>query len=522
MLVLLLSAAACQGKTISVYYNSATRDFSVHAGIYDKNAAARAIFEDTFDQTGWANLQIDVRGNYNNTVRMKAAGVAEGYLTKTLFLNHKKNIENSLCENWIECSSGNIPTDIDQFFSDNYEWVKQYLASAPSSDFIAACKLVMEQFEGIVYGSNLVSGEKLTSAKLWEYASHKSIYDLARMKGIAKTRSIPLMRKGTGFFSTPSNFKDLYIGHASWSDYVESLKIAKRYRIVLEGNMSMYDRRSISGVPFMIHSDDDWEITDNGFVHMSAGIAMSDEAIKKITPSSEGLPSWLRASAASLESNTGKSWGESYCHKPLALSGIEHLLIDVKQLKYGEGLSPHFAVVVDEIPGLVDWKDVSEEAEKTQYYGIYDVPRIDSVYQAAGYKSLAAANPLIFDKEKSARVKILENRHRVRSFENTKTLIRENDPVKITYQEKKYNAAMAPRSDLEESGSTCDGAIDGKATSLTRILHSYWQGINSPTYDDLPVFSFSGSKCCMETVHQGIPDKLEFEWQDHYFDLDLE
>ena len=80
----------------------------------------------------------------------------------------------------------------------------------------------------------------------------------------------------------------------------------------------------------------------------------------------------------------------------------------------------------------------------------------------------------------------------------------------------------APRSELEKTGASCDGAVDGKATSLTRILHAYWQGINSPTYTDLPVFTFSGSSCCKETVHEGIPDKMEFKWQDHYFDLDLE
>ena len=522
MLALCFCAGVCLAKTISVYYNSAVAQFSVQEGIYDKSAAARAIFEDSYDQTGWANLQIDVRGNYPNSVRMKAAGVAEGYLTKGMFLNHKKNLESALCENWIQCQSGEIPTEIEQFFSENYEWVKNYLKTAQSSDFVEACKLVMEQFEGIVYGCNMVSGEQVTSEKLWQYVKHKAMYDLARMKKMAQTRKIPMMKKGTGFVSLPSNFKDMYIAHASWRDYSESLKIAKRYRIVLEGNMSMYDRKSMSGVPFMIHSDDDWEITDNGMIHMSAGIAISDDVIAKVTPRPVGLPSWLRATAASLESNTANSWADSYRQEPLALSGVEHFVVDVKQLKYGEGVNPNFAVVVDEIPGRCASVDVSKEIHQTQYYGIYDIPRISAIYDAAGYAQLATANPLIFDKEKSARVKILANRHRVRSFENTKTLIRENDPDTITYQEGKYEAAMAPRSELEKTGASCDGAVDGKATSLTRILHAYWQGVNSPTYADLPVFTFSGSSCCKETVHEGIPDKMEFGWQDHYFDLDLE
>jgi hypothetical protein len=507
---------------ISVYYNTGTGQFTVQEGLWDAYSVARGLFLDTFLQTGYSELQIEGSEIINDaTITSRAAGYAEAYLTRSLFKPHWENMKASLCKDWIVCQGdGTLPSALTDFMSADYQWVLEYLHQAGDTDFFRGCRLLLAQFQGLVDGYNNFSTDTISYGELWAYVSSRHLYDLARNLGVAKERAIqPLLRQATGFVAHPGDFKDIYIGHTSWRNYGESLKIAKRYRFRFPDNLTRFDRRVSSSAVFMLHSDDDFEMSDNAVVHLSSSIAVNKSVISTQI-SAMGLPSWMRALASSYASSSPSQWFTNYQTNPLQISGIEHLIVDLKKFKYADGFDTGFAFVVDEYINGILGQDVSTAMQNNGYVGTYDIPLIDEIYDRAGYPGFAAEQPLFFDREQAARPQILKARARITAFNHLRTLIRLNDPAKVVQQQNSTAAAIAARYDLLSTNAGCYGAIDAKATSLARILHLQWEGVTSPTFDNSPVFSFN-CDACANVAHGGLPDVLNSTWNSHYFDLAL-
>jgi hypothetical protein len=347
------------------------------------------------------------------------------------------------------------------------------------------------------------------------------LFDLGRFFNVSRSTADNLLkRRSTGYVGHPGDFRDFFIAHSSWRSYSEATRIAKRYRLRFPDNVTQFDRRVVSGYPFLLHSDDDFQLQDNAFAVLSGSIALSDSFITSAQISPAGLPPWLRALASSMIATSGNTWLANYQTSPMAVSGLEYCLIDIKHFQYQQGFSPGFVLIVDEIPGKIRGQDFTADLIQSKYFAIYDIPRIAEMYESAGYPELAQTQPLFYDRDQSSRVQILRARGTITTFSKMKLFIRLNNPTVVAQQQGLYSTGMAARRDLDQANAFCDGSIDGKVTSLTRMMHLHWEGINSPTYDDLPGFSFN-SNPCFGIAHTGIPMNLTFPWASNYFDLNL-
>jgi hypothetical protein len=527
MITLVHFFVLCSCRSVSVYYNENEDRFNVVENSYDHVAPARAIIFESVTKTGWTELHIETpRSCSDQDVCSEAAGVAEGYLTADLFDNHMINVQNELCRTVIHCKpDGSFPDVLTAFMKNNSEWTERAIDGAGSSDFITAARLFQKQISGLTIGYNFSRGKSLDRSLLWTYLSADMLPDIARTLGVAQSGSENFFpRMGTGFISHPGDFRDLLIAHTSWSGYGISQKIAKRYRVRHGLGWSSIDRRSCSSLPFVIHGGDDFQMGDNGMLIMSSPVGISNSVISSV--SYEGIPHWLRALAATQVSNSSGLWIENYNHEiGLRINGIEYLIIDSKRLVFGDRMRDNAIVIVDEIINMTRAQDFTDRFAKDGYFAIYNIPRIDEVYQRAGYSDLAAIDRLLFDQNQSARKLIFEDyivSSKVRDLASLKQLIRLNNPQVIARQRGRYIPAVAARGDLEVPDGKCGGAVDGKVTSLTRMLHLQWEGINSPSYDELVPFNFTTATACTGVKHQGIPDALRFSWIPHYFDLDFE
>lgn len=524
--MLLLLFSLISSRRISAYYSSESQSFTYKEDTYDTSAASRGIFYDNRTANGWSELQIEspqISSSYGSEIEARAAGYVEGVLTHDLFRSHQKNVISNICK-FVICENGAIPTRIVTFFQENYNWVSDHLKTPSTEEFFKAAKIGFAHFKGLVEGYNAVEqSNKLTELELYLYMSHSLIYDLARTWNITiKTVNPPLHRRATGMISHPGSYKDLFIGHNAWRPYGESTRVAKRYRLrYREFNESQIDRRTFSSYPLMLVSDDDFEIYDNAMVHMSSYIGIPEDIIDKTIPSIQGFPNWLRSYSAAQVSPTGPKWADNYKQTGLILTGVEHVIVDFKEFKYGKGFDANFIDVIDETPMGTRVKDATPHILEKGFFGTFDVPYDDEVYNMAGYDVLAKDNPEMYSYTENARYKFMDRKQdSISSIDRMKTIIYFNNPKTAGEQQNSYEYAMAGRLDLKSTDAECSGAIDSKATSLIRVLHNYWEGVSSPTHDDQSPVKLDGDVCKAE-AHEGVPNELNFNWIEHYFDLDL-
>ena len=530
MLSFLLSFSLSEQKVLSVNWDSASSRF-VTTEDYDETALARAIYSNDQNETGWYNLQVEGPRKSDNQLEAKAAGYLEAKLTGDLFLNHRTNVYAHICAKYVKCDNGEIPDKLKQFFSQNLDWVEQHIAVKNNeSTFYFAAKMIMAQIDGLVEGLNEDHpNEQITKADLWMYMSHAMIYDLARTKGmnLAQDDAPVIQRRGTAIVGRSSKPDNIFIGQTAWRHYGESIRIAKRYRIRFSSSLQIADRRSLSSYPFMIHSDDEFTISDQGLVVISSSIAMTKENAAAVHYSVQGMPYWFRSVAATLSAHSAGEWYEQYKDLMSTGTGIEYLIVDVDKFKYKEGFADEFVFVIDELPNNISGVDATPYFREKRFIGSYDVPYIEGIYKAAGYDTLAAQDPDWYSYTDSVRAKILQTKAQtIYQDSDLQKLIRLNDPSSVKQQNGSAVNAIAGRYDLNKDTSLqeCYGAYDAKITTLNRILHVQWAGQVGATRDSssVPALNLDTNAICKDESRVGVDPKQYNDWYDQYFDIEID
>lgn len=502
-------------------------------GKYDSDAAARGIFDDTdFNSTGWYNLQIEGKRGTDALAETHAAGYIEGIFTASFYKNHRNNVYQHLCSKYIKCEDNyTIPKVIRDYFKNNYNWVKLTGLSNPdmSDPWYFAAATTMAQIEGMVEAYNKVSNDDtLTIEDLWMFMSHASIYDIARAQGFALQQdNAPLFtRRGTVIVGRTSSLDNVFIGQTAWRTYGESVRIAKRYRLRYNSTGNIVDRRSLSSYPFMLHSDDEFCISDMGLAITSTSIITTNDYAKTVQASFQGYPYWFRNIVATLASHSAGEWFDNYKSEYSTGTGIEYILLDIKKFKYKEGYQDEFVLAVDEIPGQnAESKDMTSRLIEKRFVGSYDVPVVESIFKTAGYDTLAQTSPEWYSYENSARAKILQRTcQSIYDDDKMKTLIRLNDKDRYSEQGDTTTNAIAGRFELIKpaSDAMCFGAFDAKFTSIPRMLHSEWVGQVGASYDNLPQLNLLNADACDNSDYVGVDTQMYNGWVDQYFDIEID
>jgi len=528
-LSLYLSFIHCDSalRKISVYYNDTKKSFYFIENVYDSSSPARGLYQDKINETGWGDLQIEGPRMMDDSIESRAAGFAEAILTGHLLKPHMRNIYSHLCQNFIKCPGNyTIPEDITKLFKNNYDWTRETVMASPLDDpYYFAAHMMIYQIDGLVEGYNyLYPNDPITVYDLWTYYGHSGIYDIARSLNMAKNPNpTPIIRRGTVIVGQTAQPDDVYMAQTAWRSYGEAQRLAKRYRIRYSSHFSSVDRRSLSGYPFMLHSDDDFYLTDNGLAIMSTSIALSNEYIKSVKYTPQGFPSWFRMIVSAQYSHSCEDWYQQYRPSPFYGAGIEYVVVDIKKFKYKQGFDDEFIYAVDEIPELIVGGDVTSRMRDRRFFGSYDVPFFEDVFKKAGYTVFSAESPDLYSYEQSIRAKILQRKAQSFSdFESMKKLIRLNDPATIEEQKGSTANAIAGRLELVRpmTDATCTGAYDAKVTSVGRMLHMMWVGQSGASHDDLPKLYLDHCDPCDFEAREGIPSYMANDWVHNYFEIE--
>ena len=528
MFSFLITFSLSEQTILSAHWDESSSSFTF-TDDYDETATARAIFSNDQNLTGWYNLQVEGSRISDNELESRAAGILEGRLTHQLFKDHRTNVYAHICAKYVKCENGEIPAKIKQFFVDNYDWVEQHIPSSNNeSTFYFAAKMVLAQINGIVEGYNMENPtETITKYDLWMYMSHAMIYDLARTNGmnLAQDDAPVIQRRGTAIVGRSSAPDNIFIGQTAWRHYGESLRIAKRYRIRFNSSLQVADRRSLSSYPFMLHSDDEFTISDQGLAIVSSSIAMTKANASAVHYSAQGMPYWFRSIVATLSAHSAGEWYDNYKDLMSTGTGIEYLIVDIKKFEYKSRFQDEFVFVVDEIPSQVLGVDGTSYFREKRFIGSYDVPYIEEIYKAAGYDTLAANDPDWYSYSDSVRAKILQTKAQtIYQDSDMQSIIRLNDPDGVKQQNGSAVNAIAGRYDLNKDTSLqeCYGAYDAKITSLNRMLHLQWVGQVGASRDDVPELNLDTNSICKDESRVGVDPKQYNDWYDQYFDIEID
>lgn len=276
---------SCQingSNKVNIYTNS-TRD---------PNDIAYGIWSDSLNQTGWYQFHVTGNSSFPSKQIARCAGAIEGYSHSGRISQHFKLIQDMNFDNTTDNQS------IHDFLQTNLNFIRSSIISFPDSIYWTKIGILFSQFEGMVEGLSQAHSN-LSELDLWLLQSQGDLEDLTEL---------PFKRDHcSGLVRLLDDFSDLFMSHDSWSDYRDLHGELKEYNL----NIKEFKSKSITLSTRIgkISSYDDFYINDQGLFILETTIGnFNEDLYKYIIP--QNVFTWLRASLATWDSDSGKEWTE--------------------------------------------------------------------------------------------------------------------------------------------------------------------------------------------------------------------
>mmetsp|Transcript_544 Transcript_544/g.542 ORF Transcript_544/g.542 Transcript_544/m.542 type:complete len:376 (-) Transcript_544:91-1218(-) len=296
---------------------------------------------------------------------------------------------------------------------------------------------------------------------------------------------------------------DLYIAHNTHNTYSIMLRLFKSVTIEWDEYSDFMKAKTMrfSSRYGGIASKDDFYALDSGIVAMESSILIyNNELYKRIYP--ESVPYFVSVTVANWMSNTNEEWIDNYLNHYGGTHIAQWVLIDTKKEKY----SPGSINVLDAIMGDSEAFDVSKEFKAKGYWGGYNVPFSQRIFEECHY------DPVNHGYNTDERARIIASKiGEANTPESIRSLIRYNGNPSAPC------GSISPRCDLSEKGGSAFGAIDSKYTQATWIKNGSIKvlGVGAPTWnieEGFPPFKFSGRY--KDVPHRETPEELSFGWHE--------
>ncbi|KAL5017012.1 hypothetical protein ScPMuIL_006601 [Solemya velum] len=536
------SATFVQAETTisaSVTWNSTNNKFCIHDGIIGGSVAS-AKFINSINITGWSYLEVTTSEKYEDEMQAYAAGLVEGYITKELIALH-----------WINTAQGYCPEPLTpycqrlkNFLEKNLDWVNKKIEIYGANDtFWHQVDLVLVQISGITDGYSQSPGGTPVSRDLdvlgfYIFQVDGDFEDLETV--LAKTDiSRPL---GDGHCSAlikllPGN-KDLYVAQDTWSGFQSMLRILKKYDFSY--HYSAEDKRVVPGQistfssqPGRVMSGDDFYLISSGLASLETTIGNGNSSLwQYVTP--ESVLEGFRNMAANRLATTGLDWCKTFEQYNSGTYNNEWMIVDYKQFKPGQPPKEGLLYVLEQIPNLIVYDDMTDFLQKQTYWPSYNTAFFPEIFNMSGDQANVDKFGDWFTYDHTPRANIFRRDHiNVKDIDSMMKMMRYNDfkhdPLSRCNCTPPYSGenGISARSDLNPAngsypfgalGHRCHGGTDMKLTNSSMFSASLgFIAISGPTWDSLPPFQWSTSG--FDIPHFGHPDVFKFD--PVYFDGSL-
>jgi len=169
-----------------------------------------------------------------------------------------------------------------------------------------------------------------------------------------------LMRHGrcSALIKVLPDFSDVFVGHSTWADYSELLRIWKTYTLPLKNVPSKIV--SFSSYAGMISSTDDWYITDQELLITETTTQVEDEGTLRLIDPRTQVVSWVRTMVANRLASSGKEWSVNYVKGNSGTYNCQWMVLDYKMFEKGTRPNAGFYTMTEIIPGFQRSEDMTE------------------------------------------------------------------------------------------------------------------------------------------------------------------
>jgi hypothetical protein len=353
------------------------------------------------------------------------------------------------------------------------------------------------------------------------------------------------------------DFSDVLVGHATWADYSELLRIWKTYDFPLAHVQSKV--MSFSSYAGMLSSTDDWYITDRQLLVTETTTQVEDEStFRELDPRSQ-VDSWVRTMVANRLADDGAAWSRLYVKGNSGTYNCQWMVLDFKKFTAGTQPQDGFYTMTEIIPGSFRSEDMTAALlnrgeskcnkdnedhdtcyKNTMYWPSVNRPFWPDIRARAGYpeEDPDAADNAFFSFENNPRGRVFaRDQSHVKSIHDMMAIITYNDPSDPLQEDAGHGIASRfdlPGADANDPTIRPTGAIDFKVSSAPMVTKMMSVSQIGPTHEAaLPhwrlqqaengaqadrgavgrPFRWDDSETFSAVPHYGVPMELDFNWQ---------
>merc|ERR1719174_3551395 len=182
-----------------------------------------------------------------------------------------------------------------------------------------------------------------------------------------------------------ANNSDLYVGHATFSDFSEMLRVFKYYDFPLKQGGGA---RTVgfSSYPGAVSSTDDYYVTSNKMVVTETTISLlTDEPYDHLDDTGKSMPDFIRIMAATFAANSGEDWVESMTESATGLYGSQWMVVDYKKFQPGQPVPDGTLMVLEQVPDVNHNADMSGHLRETGFWSSENRAYFPDARQVAGF-----------------------------------------------------------------------------------------------------------------------------------------
>ncbi|OWF46224.1 putative phospholipase B-like 2 [Mizuhopecten yessoensis] len=535
----LFFAAVCNGREHSapsvayVSYDINRHDYTIVDSTEPGNFVAKGVFRNEVNTTGWSLLEVSTSESYSDDVQAYAAGLVEGYLTADFIKMQWYNTIEGYCDKPYTAYC----TRLQAYLQQNLDWMNRMISKSKADPYWNQVKLYLLQVSGVssgyFYPQVHVIGQPTTKLDPMGMYFMQISGDLEDLEGaLHKPTKSHVLGSGScsALVKLLPGAKDLFVSHDTWSSYMSMLRVLKKYDLPFhdsQGKIVPAQTMSFSSYPGSVMSGDDYYLLSSGLVSMETTIGNSNDTLWSYIHPTESVPEGIRSMVANRIARTGKEWVDAFAHFNSGTYNNEWMVVDYKQFVPGRTDLTGVLYVLEQIPGLIEYEDLTPLLMKQTYWPSYNVPYFDKVFNMSGMPDMVEKYGDWFTWDKTPRALIFgRDHHRVVDLDSMIKLMRYNDfthdPLSRCNCTPPYSAenAISARCDLNPAsgsypisalGHRSHGGTDMKVTSAGLFQAHTFVTVSGPTSDQQPPFQWSTADFADECPHAGHPDIFNFD-----------
>ena len=348
---------------------------------------ARGEYNQSTMDSGWDILELATRpslGESDDGLLAEAAGYLEGYLTARMIWDAYRNVVQSYCN-----GARAFCEDLFEFLASSLKWAKAQCGctrtSEASVEYWHQYGLILQQIAGMVKGYNAAAsrfgGKQLMFGEILLFSIEGDLITLEPYFYRRQERELNNIGHPScsALVKIAPSFQDVFFAHTTWDNYVGMLRIYKLYDLQFtpsgKKNSALIPghRIGFSSRPMNLQSTDDFYTIGTRLAVMETTIGTApDSDLSHVR--SHALLSFFRVQIANRLGRVGGEWAAIFAQHNSGTYNNQWIIFDYNQFVPGSPPTRGALTVLEQIPGVIHYEDMSEFLNTFGFWPSFNVP----------------------------------------------------------------------------------------------------------------------------------------------------